>query len=145
MKLENKIALVTGSGSGIGRATALLFAESGAKVIVVDKSYEAAENTSGRITSNGHEAIHLGIDITSKSQLAEMIETSMQEWGRIDVLVNNVGGALGNDLLDMEDDQWDSDIALNLTPTARCTKAVLPQNRKDRWPFTHNLDKPLFN
>ncbi len=132
MKLENKIAIVTGAGSGIGQATALLFAESGAKVVVVDKSNEAAENTCDRIKSGGHEAMLLCIDITNKAQLADMIENSIREWSRIDILVNNVGAALGNDLLEMADDQWDSDIELNLTATARCTKAVLPQMIKER-------------
>ena len=126
MKLKNKIALVTGSGSGIGQATAKLFAESGAKIVIADKSLEAAQATSDQLNSKNYDYLCLSVDITSKSEVTAMTEKVIKEWGQIDILVNNVGGAFGNDLLDMEEAQWDKDIELNLTATARCIKTVLP-------------------
>ena len=130
MELSEKIALVTGSGAGIGQAIAVLFAQSGAKVIAVDKSMVAAHSTSQRIHNAGRECLPLGMDMTSKSEVADMIAESLSAWGNIDVLVNNVGGAHGSDLLEMEEEQWDLDIELNLNATARVTKATLPQMMK---------------
>ena len=127
MELNDKIALITGSGSGIGRATAILFALSGAKVIAVDKSIAAARDTGEQIQNAGGTALPIGTDVTSKSEVAEMLVESLNAWGRIDILVNNVGGANGNDLLEMDEEQWDRDIELNLNTTARVTKATVPQ------------------
>lgn len=127
MELNDKIALITGSGSGIGRATAILFALSGAKVIAVDKSIAAARDTGEQIQNTGGTALPLGTDITSRSEVAEMLAESLDAWGRVDILVNNVGGANGNDLLEMDEEQWDRDIELNLNTTARVTKATVPQ------------------
>ena len=132
MKLENRIAVVTGSGSGIGQATAKLFAESGAKIVVADKSLEAAKATSEQLNSQNYESLCISVDITSRPEVTTMVEKVIKEWGRIDILVNNVGGAFGNDLLDIDEAQWDKDIELNLTATARCIKIVLPHMVEQR-------------
>ena len=126
MKLENKIALVTGAGSGIGEAVTHLFAQEGARLSIVDKSSKAVESTWKELTNGGHEALRFCADITHANKVIELVNQTMEQWGRIDVLVNNAGGPCANDLLDMDDEQWDRDIELNLTATARLTKAVLP-------------------
>jgi NAD(P)-dependent dehydrogenase (short-subunit alcohol dehydrogenase family) len=131
MKLNKRVALVTGSGSGIGQAIANLFAESGAKTVIADKSFEAAQATSEQLKSKNYESLCLNVDITSKTEVTRMIENVLKKWGQIDILVNNVGGAFGNDLLDINEDQWDKDIELNLTATARCIKTVLPHMIKN--------------
>ena len=132
MKLENKIALVTGAGSGIGEAVAHLFAQEGARLSLVDKSSEAVESTWKDLTDGGHEALRFCVDITHADRVIELVHQTMEQWGRIDVLVNNAGGPCANDLLDMEDEQWNRDIELNLTATARLTKTVLPHMVKQR-------------
>ena len=126
MKLKNKIVLVTGAGSGIGEAVAHLFAQEGARLSLVDKSSETVESTWKDLTDSGHEAMRFCADITHADKVIELVNQTMEQWGRIDVLVNNAGGPCANDLLDMDDEQWDRDIELNLTATARLTKAVLP-------------------
>ena len=132
MKLENKVALVTGAGSGIGEAIAHLFAGEGARLAVVDKSSEGIESTWKDLTDGGHDAMRFCVDITQSDRVTDLVDKAVEEWGRIDVLVNNAGGPCANDLLDMEDEQWDRDIELNLTATARLTKAVLPHMIKER-------------
>lgn len=132
MKLENKVALVTGAGSGIGKAIAHLFAGEGARLVVVDKSSEGIESTWKDLTDGGHSAMRFCVDITQADRVTDLVDKAAEEWGRIDVLVNNAGGPCANDLLDMEDEQWDRDIELNLTATARLTKAVLPHMIKER-------------
>ena len=125
MKLKNKVVLVAGAGSGIGEAVAHLFAQEGARLSLVDKSSDTVESTE-RLTDGGHEALRFCADITHADKVIELVNQTMEQWGRIDVLVNNAGGPCANDLLDMDDEQWDRDIELNLTATARLTKAVLP-------------------
>ncbi|MCH2597034.1 MAG: SDR family oxidoreductase [Pirellulales bacterium] len=132
MKLEDKIALITGAGSGIGEAIAHLFAREGARLTVVDKSSEDVESTWKDLTNSGSDALRFCADITHADNVVDLVNQTVKRWGHIDVLVNNAGGPCANDLLDMEDEQWDRDIELNLTATARLTKAVLPHMVKQR-------------
>ena len=90
MRLEGKVALVTGAGSGIGRATAELFAKEGAKVAVVDLS-ETGEQTVEAICEAGGDSIFIKADVSNADDVAAMIGRTVEEWGRIDVLYNNAG------------------------------------------------------
>jgi NAD(P)-dependent dehydrogenase (short-subunit alcohol dehydrogenase family) len=91
MKLRGKVALITGAGSGIGRATAILFAREGAKVVVVDYNEATARETAELIKKNGGEAIFIKADVSNGEEVRKMIERAVQEYGRLDILYNNAG------------------------------------------------------
>lgn len=91
MKLKNKVALITGAGSGIGRATALLFAKEGAKVVVVDYNEDTAKETVKMIKKSGGEAISIKADVSRSEDVQNMIRQTVERYGRLDVLHNNAG------------------------------------------------------
>jgi NAD(P)-dependent dehydrogenase (short-subunit alcohol dehydrogenase family) len=91
MKLRGKVALITGAGSGIGRATAILFAREGAKVVVVDYNEATARETAELIKKSGGEAIFIKADVSNSEDVRKMIERAVQEYGRLDILYNNAG------------------------------------------------------
>jgi meso-butanediol dehydrogenase / (S,S)-butanediol dehydrogenase / diacetyl reductase len=116
-RLQGKAALVTGGGSGIGRAICQRFASEGASVVVADVVGERAEEVAGGI---GGRAV--AADVTAAADVARMVADA----GRVDVLVNNAGGGMANGLLEIEEDEWDQDVDLNLKSAFLCSKAVLP-------------------
>lgn len=91
MKLDNKVAAITGSGSGIGRASAVLFAKEGAKVVVADINDAGGEETMKDIDSTGGEALFIHTDVTKAPDVENMIQTTMEKFGKIDILFNNAG------------------------------------------------------
>jgi 3-oxoacyl-[acyl-carrier protein] reductase len=91
MRLEDRVALITGAGSGIGRATSLLFAREGARVACLDIDAGAAEETARRIREAGGEALALGADVASPSDVQAAVERTVAAWQRLDVLFNNAG------------------------------------------------------
>ena len=124
--LENKVALVTGGGNGIGRAISLLFSRNGARVVVGDIETADAERVSTEIIENHGEAIPLTVDVVRKTSVNHMVDEVLKRWGRIDILVNNAGGAIRKQVLDMEEAEWDQIVDLNLKSTFLCSQAVLP-------------------
>lgn len=127
MKLENKVAIITGSTRGIGRATANLFAAEGAKVVVVGTNTELGENCVAEIKADGGEAIFCKTDVTSEESLTELVKTALDTYGRIDILVNNagVGGSTAN-MNDITMDEWNKVLATNLTAPFVLCKKVIP-------------------
>ncbi len=121
-KLENKIAIVTGAGSGIGRAIAVKLAAEGATVIVSDINEVAAKETAAIL---GNNSIGLLTDVTSRESVDGMVRTVTQEFGRIDVLVNNAGWDKVEPFLNSQVPDWDRVIAINLYGTLHCSQAVL--------------------
>ena len=124
--LENKVALVTGGGNGIGRAISLLFSRNGARVVVGDIETADAERVSTEIIENHGEAIPLTVDVVRKTSVNHMVDEVLKRWGRIDILINNAGGAIRKQVLDMEEAEWDQIVDLNLKSTFLCSQAVLP-------------------
>ena len=126
MLLKDKIAIVTGGTKGIGKAISLLFAEEGARVVAnFSKDVEAAE---GLINEAKSKRLNLGLfkaDVTQFELVKEMVEQVFAEYGRIDILVNNVGLIRDNFLMLMSDDDWDSLMKTNLTGLFYCCKAVI--------------------
>ena len=127
MKLENKVAIITGSTRGIGRATAKLFAAEGAKVVVVGTTAELGDSCVAKIKADGGEAIFCKTDVTSEESLAALVKAALDTYGRIDILVNNagVGGSTAN-MNDITMDEWNKVLATNLTAPFMLCKKVIP-------------------
>jgi 3-oxoacyl-[acyl-carrier protein] reductase len=124
-RLRGKVAIVTGASRGIGRATALALAAEGAKVVVnYASSREAADRVVAEITAMGSDAIAVPADVSKADQVDQLINTTLEQWGQIDVLVNNAGITRDTLLLRMKQDDWQAVIDLNLTGVFLCTKAV---------------------
>ena len=132
-QLKDKVALVTGASRGIGKAAALALARQGAKVVVnYARSSDAAEATVSEITEAGGEAIATQADVSQSEQVDNLIKTTLDKMGRIDVLVNNAGITKDTLLLRMKPEQWQAVIDLNLTGVFLCTKAVSKTMLKQR-------------
>ena len=121
-----EVAIVTGAGSGIGRACALRFAQAGCAVVVADLNEDGALDTCSQIAKNGGAAIARVVDITSEDSCAAMAQSALDQWGRIDTLVANAGVQIGGSLLDATAQQWDTILGVNSRGTANSCKAVLP-------------------
>jgi NAD(P)-dependent dehydrogenase (short-subunit alcohol dehydrogenase family) len=126
-RFDGKVVIITGGGGGYGSAFAERFASEGASVAVVDIRLEAAQETAGKLES----AIAIESDVTSMSSTAAMAATVLETFGRIDVLVNNAGGARAKNAMfwEMEDADWDRIVDLNLKSQWLCARAVFPAMR----------------
>lgn len=124
MRLEGKVALVTGSGRGIGREIALVFAKEGADVVIWDVNAADAEKTAKDIEVLGRKALPGQIDVTDFTRVEEGINKILDKFSKIDILVNNAGITRDNLLMRMSEADWDLVIKVNLKGTFNCTKAV---------------------
>jgi NAD(P)-dependent dehydrogenase (short-subunit alcohol dehydrogenase family) len=124
MRLENKVAVITGAGGGIGEATAKLFASEGAKIAVVDINIEQAERVAKEIGEAGGEALALKLDVSSREEVEKMVSDVKDKFGRIDVLVNNAGINRDAFAVKMKEENWDSVIDINLKGSFLCSVAV---------------------
>jgi len=125
MKLKDKVALVTGAGSGIGQAIALAFAREGAKLVVNDIMAERTATTVSDIKSLGGEAIPIAADISDSQQVQQMFAQAVDKYGTIDILVNNAGLLQGGEITLMEDEQWKRMLAVHLDGTYYCTREAV--------------------
>lgn len=125
MKLENKVALVTGGAQGIGRAIALLLVREGAKVAISDVNLARVQETSEEIQAQGREALAVGGNVANAQEAEAMVQKTMEKFGRIDILVNNAGITRDQVLLRMKEEDWDSVLSVNLKGIFNCTKAAL--------------------
>ena len=123
----NKAAVITGAGSGIGQATALLFAGKGAKVAVVDLDSDAGAKTVDMIKDDGGEAIGVIADVSRAADAHHMAETVMDAFGRIDVLVNNAGIFTEGNVVDTSEEDWNRILAVNLSGVFFCMKYCIPE------------------
>ncbi|GIX49212.1 MAG: short chain dehydrogenase [Candidatus Tectimicrobiota bacterium] len=128
-RLQGKVALVTGAGSGIGRATALAFAREGARVVVADAEAAAGEATVARIREEGGEAAFVRVDVTRAEQVAAMVAQAVQRYGRLDCAHNNAGilGQPFQPLTDCSEEAWERLMAVNLKGVWLCLKYEIPQ------------------
>ena len=125
MKLEDKVALVTGAGSGIGQAIALAFAREGAKLVVNDIMEERAATTAADIKSLGGEALAVAADISDSQQVKQMFDQAVEKYATMDILVNNAGLLQGGEITIMEDEQWKRILAVHLDGTYYCTREAV--------------------
>ena len=122
-RLQDKVALITGAGSGIGRATAERFAEEGARVVAADLKAETAQATADAI---GGDAVGVGIDVTDRASIAAVVEEAVGRCGGLDVLVCNAGVTIVGSVLDLTEEQWDRELDTNLKSVYLCAKEAWP-------------------
>jgi 3-oxoacyl-[acyl-carrier protein] reductase len=125
MRLEGKVAIITGGGRGIGAATARKFAAEGASVAVADVSAEAAQSVAEELRHGGHAALDVVVDVTDAASVERMIADTLAHFDRLDCLVNNAGIIDDAQLLNMDESQWDRVIDVNLKGVYLCTRAAV--------------------
>ena len=126
MELASRVAIVTGAGRGIGRATALELARMGADIAVAELDRVSADRTGAEVKGLGRRAVVLATDVTSRASLATMVERTLGELGRIDILVNNAGIYRAASTLDITEEHWDAVLDINAKAVFFATQAVLP-------------------
>lgn len=133
MRLENKVAIITGGGRGIGRAFALRFAQEGAKVVVTQRTTTEIEGTVSEIKASGGNALAVTMDIRDPEQVNKMIQRAADEFGGIDILINNAGfyGGLGHKRWDdWSLEEWRASWDINVVGGWLCAKGVVPYMRE---------------
>lgn len=125
MDLKGKVAIITGAGSGIGRATAFKLASMGAAIAIADISAVSGEKTAEEIQKRGSQAIAQKVDVTKKAEVDAFAGAVQEKFGRIDILVNNAGWTLTQSFLEESEDYWEKIIAINLKGVIFCSRAVL--------------------
>ncbi len=133
MDLTGRVAIVTGGGTGIGATIAQLFAEHGADVVIAGRKVDRLDTTAAEITAaTGRRALAVQTDVREDDQVQNLIDTTASEFGQIDILINNAGGAYMFPTKDMPPDRFRNAIELNLTSAYLCSQAALPHLLKSK-------------
>lgn len=131
MRLKNKVAIITGAGSGIGQGIALSFIKEGAKVVIADWQEKGGEETVNQIKKLKGEAIFIKTDVSKAKDIDQMVETCLKKFGRVDILVNNAGIAITTpSILQTSEQDWDKTLNVNLKSVFLSSKKVIPQMLK---------------
>jgi len=146
MKLQDRVAIITGAGSGIGRAAAQLFAKEGARIVVADLDPRGGEETVKRIRANGGQAIFLETDVTKSSMVETTVSKTISQYGRVDILFNSAGldifiinpNADGT-VVGTREEEWDRLLAINLKGTFLFSKYTIPHMMKQKQGVVLNM------
>jgi len=130
MRLANKIAIITGGASGIGRATALLFAREGATVLIADRNEQVGQAAVAEIIQSGGQAVFEPADVTLAVDCRRIADRAIREFGRIDILFNNAGIIRRATVLDLSEDDWDRVMAVNVKSIYLLCREVIPHMQK---------------
>lgn len=130
-RMDGKVAIITGAASGMGLAGAHLFAKEGAKVVATDVIFEVLEEKVKEIVSNGGDAIALRLDVSSPESWQEVVNKTIETYGKVDVLVNNAGIHIAKGILDAELDDWNKVMNINTTGVWLGMKAVIPNMKEN--------------
>ena len=136
MRLEGRVAIVTGGGISIGKAYSLGLAREGAKVVIADLNAEGGALTAKEIQDKGGQAISVPTDVSDKASTEAMAKAALDAFGRIDILVNNAAWFATLPLRDLEEievDEWDRVMAINLRGPFLCVRAVVPEMKRRQW------------
>lgn len=143
MKLENKVAIVTGGGRGIGKAIAVRLAEEGARVVINDIDLAYAQNIAQTLKKNGREALAIKADVSRWHEVAFMFQAAVRKFGSVDILVNNAGIRRDIPLRKISEDDWDSAVAVQLTGSFNCARAAQKYMIKQNYGKIVNLSSPV--
>ena len=134
MKLQDKVAIVTGGGRGLGRSIALAFGKEGARVVLAARTEKEIEHVAEELRALKRDVIAVKTDVTVEEEVANLVEKTLQEYGAIDILINNAGerGHIGP-VCELSVEQWDYIIRANLTSAFICSKSVLPVMMENRY------------
>ncbi len=124
MRLEKKIAIVTGAGRGIGRAIALALAKEGANVVVSDINQKEAKQVAKEIEDLGHASLAVKTDVTSKNDVDDLMKKTIEKFSSLDIMVSNAGVSSMDNVIDMPEEKWDFNIDINLKGTFLVTQAA---------------------
>jgi len=125
--LRGKVAVITGSSRGIGRATAISLGREGCKVVLSARGREALDEAAGAVKSVGGDAVAVEVDVTSDGGVERLLAEARRAFGQVDILVNNVGGSRGATTWEASDEDWRTVLDLNLMPAVRASRAVVPE------------------
>jgi NAD(P)-dependent dehydrogenase (short-subunit alcohol dehydrogenase family) len=132
-EFSGRVAIVTGAGRGMGLAVSRRLAAGGARVVVNDISADAAERAAAAVSADGGDAHSVAADVASRQDVDRLVESALERYGEVHILVNNAGIVRPTLVADMEEDEWDLVVNVNLKSTYLCSRAVLPAMRRGGW------------
>lgn len=147
MRLVDKVAIVTGSGMGLGRAYALGLAREGASVVCADIKYPEAQEVAAAIEGSGGVALGVDVDVSDQSRVEEMVRKTVDRFGRIDILVNNAGvcaEVVRHPFTEISVEEWDRVMAVNVRGMFLCCRAVFPHMKSQGWGKIINVSSSTF-